>query len=173
VATQYRVICDCGRTHSVSGGDAGSRLPCGCGRTVDVPELHTLRTSVGEPTISPELAIEIMLGDRQIPGDGTCLCCGVTTEDIRHVQVECERPEVKGGRWKINPIALLFGILSMERTSERVSGRHVGYRLPMRMCSACARSVSRAEVSAALRQIDVYQQLLDKYPHASVGHLEC
>jgi len=177
VATQYRVICDCGRTHHVSGGDAGSRLPCGCGRTIDVPELHTLRTSVGEPTISPELAIELLLRDRQIPGDGACLCCGLATENICHVQVECERPEVKRIGWTIVPFMFVFGVvaglLALLRTKEQIHGRYVCYRLPIRMCSACTRSVSRSEVSTALRQIDVYRQLLDKYPHASVGHLEC
>jgi transcription elongation factor Elf1 len=179
VATHYRVSCDCGRSHQVSGGDAGSHLPCGCGRTVDVPDLHTLRTSVGEPTISPELAIEMMMRDRQIPGDGTCLCCGAMTADICHVQVECERPEVNKGGWKLNLLptlaGLLFGFVIWHRewNNEQVRGRHVAFRLPMRTCSACARSLSKTEIGTALRQINVYRQLLDKYPHASIGRLEC
>lgn len=173
MGTQYPVKCDCGRIHHVSAGEAGIRLSCECRRTIEVPDLRTLRLSAGEPTASPELVIEALLRDGEVPGEGECVCCGVPTEEISFISVECERPEQKAGGWKISLIALLFGRLFFESTQMSDRGRNIAYRLPIPMCRVCAKGLSRSAIPAALRKIDVYRQLLDKYPHASFGRPEC
>ena len=179
MASLYQILCGCGQTHQVSGGDAGSRLPCKCGGRVEVPDLRTLRVSAGEPTASPELVIEALLQDGFVPGDGECVCCEMPTENICHVRVECERSESDSEGWKIiyvlrllHPLAFLASMFHDRRTEREVEGRNVNYRLPVPMCRECARSLSRSGVPNALRKIDVYGQLLDKYPHASVAHPE-
>jgi hypothetical protein len=173
MGAQYPVICACGRTHQVSGGEAGSRLSCGCGRTVEVPDLRTLRMAAGEPTIPPELAIEAMLQAGQVPGSEECVGCGAPTADVCHVLVQCERREWRAGGWKVNPIYWLFGVFYAERTEARELGRNVAYQLPVRMCSPCARRLSRSRTREALHKVNEYHQLLAKYPHASVARPEC
>jgi hypothetical protein len=49
---QFEIPCECGRRLTVTAGDAGATLRCGCGRTVQVPGLHQLRASA--PTRSEE-----------------------------------------------------------------------------------------------------------------------
>ena len=179
MGTQYPVKCDCGRTHHVSAGEAGIRLACECRRTIAVPDLRTLRLSAGEPTASPELVIEALLRDGEVPGEGECVCCAMPTEEVSYVFVVCERPESKAGGWKINPLAFLFAHFFFvfrhfvfESTESIDRGRNIAYRLPIPMCRLCARGLSRSGIATALRKIDVYNQLLDKYPHASIGRLE-
>ncbi len=87
---KYPVNCACGRIQQVSGGDSGGRLSCECGETIDVPDLRTLRLSVGEATASPELVIEALLRDDEVPGDPSCVVCGAATEEVCHIRVECD-----------------------------------------------------------------------------------
>jgi hypothetical protein len=117
--------------------------------------------------------IEAVLQDGHVPGGEECVCCGVPTDAVCHVRVECERAESKAGGWRINPIAFLAGMFLAEATESIDRGRSVRYRLPVRMCARCGRGLARSGVPAALRKVEVYGQLLDKYPHASVGRPEC
>jgi hypothetical protein len=178
VASEYRVNCECGKSHQVTTGDAGSQLHCECGRTVDVPELHILRATAGEPTISPELAIELLLKDGKIPGDGNCICCGVPSNEKCYVRIVCERGELRAEGWRVNAwytvLGLLLGwiVVRREWQPESVRGRHVEFRLPILLCSNCAPSMTRSKIPDTLRKIDVYRQLLDKYPKSSIGKLE-
>jgi hypothetical protein len=46
----------------------------------------------------------------------------------------------------------------------------VKYRLPLRVCPACARELrGTAEIKRALAKVPVYRQLLEKYPRAAVS----
>ncbi len=62
----YPVICDCGKVHEVTGGQAGSSFPCGCGKTVEVPTLGTLKRSVGQSAVSADWEIEHRLAEKSL-----------------------------------------------------------------------------------------------------------
>jgi len=171
MAVSFSLTCDCGKVRTVTGGDAGSRILCECRRMIEVPNLGELRRAAGVPTVSPELIIEAMIRDGEVPGDTNCLKCGATSNDLCVVPVVCERQHTKIGGWKVNPFALFFLWIRFEATEERELGRNIAYRLPLRICQPCRRDCSRKEVTELLRSIDVYRQLLDKYPHASIGRL--
>jgi predicted nucleic acid-binding Zn ribbon protein len=128
------------------------------------------------------LVIEALLQDGQVPGDGGCACCGAAVAELRHVKVECERVENQEKR-RNNPFSLvlhaLFGgllggmiALLFPGTERQERGRNVAYRLPVRVCQGCGQEQSRSVAGAALRAVDEYRRLLDKYPHAWIGKLE-
>ena len=64
---KYPVACECGATHQVSGGDAGTTLSCTCGRKFDIPPLHILRSEAGQATIAPEIVVESLLAEGDFP----------------------------------------------------------------------------------------------------------
>lgn len=43
MGVEYPLTCECGKVSRVGAGDAGAELPCGCGRVLQVPELHVMR----------------------------------------------------------------------------------------------------------------------------------
>ncbi len=51
MATKYRLPCDCGRHVEVDARRAGQTLPCECGQSIDVPTMRQLRQHerVGRP----------------------------------------------------------------------------------------------------------------------------
>lgn len=169
MATTYPARCECGRTHAVTAGDAGGRLPCECGRAFEVPSLRQLRAGAGEPTVSPELEVGAMLRDGHVPGAGECARCGAPGAAVWAVPVECERVQTKLGGWSINPVALVFGVLHIRATERREFGQTLAYRLPLRLCAACGRKASRRQLLAALRAVPEYRRLLEKYPAATAG----
>lgn len=172
VAQLYPVICDCGRTHQVLGTSAGSDLPCGCGRTVGVPSLQRLRVAAGEPPAAAEVMIEALLRAGRLPEESHCLRCETATTDTAHVTVACERIEVKGGSWAFHFIPLLFGWFVWSRGPVTEQGRDITYRLPLRLCQECAKSLRRSETRELVRQVTLYRQLLEKYPRAVLSDLQ-
>jgi len=165
----YLVTCECGQAHNVTAGAAGTHVACGCGRQVAVPSLQALRRSAGEPTVSAELEIRALLQDDRLPEEPTCLRCGAETADVGHALVVCERPEVQGTEWRFRLPPLLLGWLVWTRSGQaQERGRHVSFRLPLRLCRGCAARLWRSEVVELLRRVPVYGRLLEKYPHADV-----
>jgi hypothetical protein len=171
VGMDYPVTCACGRTHRVSSGAAGTRLVCGCGRQVEVPSLHALRTQAGELTVSVELLLGALLRDGHFPEEKDCLRCGIPTTDICYALVVCERPEVRSKYdWSLSLVGLLFGHLVFSRRGEdRERGRNVSFRLPLRVCSDCTSRLRHPALVEAMRQVPLYGQLLEKYPQAEVS----
>jgi hypothetical protein len=180
---EYPVACECGHTLRVTAGSAGSRLACRCGRAVDVPALHQLRAAAGEAAVSPELMIESLLRDGNLPQEQTCISCARPTDGVRYAWVQCERAEAqKPGGWtlfglffllRLLPFGRLLGSLAVLHEAEgegerRARGRDVGYRLPVRVCVACARGVDSDGMRKLLGCVPLYAQLLAKYPMAQV-----
>jgi hypothetical protein len=170
VGQQYSVTCECGLTQQVTGADAGSELPCQCGRTIAVPSLQRLRVSTGEPPVSAEVMLERLLLTKRLPEETHCLCCDTPTTDTACVTVACERPEVREPGWSLNPLALLFGWICLTRSYDSGEvGRDVSFRLPVRLCRGCGASLSPINVRDTLRKVTVYRQLLEKYPDAAIS----
>jgi hypothetical protein len=166
---EYTVSCECGQSHRVSGGAAGTRFVCGCGREVLVPSLNVLRRQAGEAVLAPELLIEAALRNGELPTSSFCLGCGEVTTQTAFVWAECERAQIKKSSWTINPIALLFGWFVFSRSGEvRVLGRDRTYCLPVRLCEGC-RHLEGKELREALAHEPLYRRLLEKYPQATLS----
>jgi hypothetical protein len=163
----YSLACNCGRTHQVSGTDAGCDIHCDCGQTISVPSLQQLRISAGESPLSAEMTIEALLLKGQLPEETHCLGCGATTTETAYVTVSRERPEVQARGWTLNFFALLFGWISMSWSAGHEQGRDVSFCLPLRICRECGQTPSESKVRDFLRQVPLYRQLLDKYTAAT------
>src|SRR4051812_30366828 len=87
---KYDVRCECGKALSVSGADAGASLPCFCGRMVEVPPLHRLRTLAGESAMPILIQIRGMVANRRLPGTRNCACCHRPTNDLMQIGIACE-----------------------------------------------------------------------------------
>lgn len=171
----YEVRCECGKAHPVSATDAGASLPCGCGRTVEVPPLHELCAAAGQTPLSADAQLPLMLLRGDLPGTDTCVCCGRTTTGLVVVDIVCERAEVKrvgrGGPIGCFILGLLLGwiVLIRESRDEKVVGRDVAYSVPLRVCEQCDDDLrSAGNLRGALRQTPIYAALLDKYPNARI-----
>jgi hypothetical protein len=172
----FRVVCACGEYVTVTEGDAGAKVRCSCGQRVQIPSLKELRLSEGLPAhnLSPELVIEYQLAAGDLPGDRVCARCGSETDNVVHVLVECERAYCSGGpSWfalLLCAIISPFAILLRWRDEGEVHGRDKVYRLPLAACPGCRDDLrSRQTLKRSMRRIEVYAQLLDKFPDAPVS----
>jgi hypothetical protein len=166
----YEVRCECGKAHAVSAADAGSSLRCDCGRTVEVPPLHELKLAAGQSAVSPELLLQSLLVNRELPDTDECGSCGKHTDGSLNAIIDCERAEVKvEERTPTGCLPLPFGAIIYYRTTRaQVRGRDVVFRVPVRCCPACARTLTGDGLRLLLRQNRVCAGVLDKYPHARV-----
>jgi hypothetical protein len=166
----YAVPCECGQSHRVSAGAAGTRLVCGCGREVVVPSLHILRRQADEAVLGPERLIEAALRRDELPTSPCCVHCGEITADCAFIWAECERAQVKRPYWTISPLGLLFGWLIFSRSGPtRVLGRDLTYCLPIRLCEDCYPRLGGRRLREAFAQEPLYRRLLDKYPDARLS----
>ncbi|MEI8381778.1 MAG: hypothetical protein WCJ09_16740 [Planctomycetota bacterium] len=69
----FPIACECGNSVTVSEWSAGARIPCPCGRTINVPSSVTLRTNAGLPPVEIPLKIEVecLLESGELPPE-TC-----------------------------------------------------------------------------------------------------
>lgn len=170
----YPVQCECGKTHSVTAGAAGSKLACSCGKAVEVPTLGELKGSIGQSALSPEVEIEALLLSKKLPLESDCAICHRQTDDNFYCQVRCEAPTAAKPAmswWQtvlitlLHPMNLLAAAVMMRRDVGEPIGRDVSFRLPVRMCAACMAEVESWDVvKQAIRRTPVYDRLLDKYP---------
>ncbi|MBA4191028.1 MAG: hypothetical protein C0467_23835 [Planctomycetaceae bacterium] len=182
---KYEVRCECGKPFSVTGADAGTSLKCGCGRTVEVPPLHQLRTAAGQNVLSPALRVETLLLEGKLPGTRKCAVCTRETDGRSRVAVECARGILKDDGSSRDQIAagclfgLLFGgavglfganrIMSGESANLKAVGQDVAFTLPLPVCEGCQPTVTKpTELRTALRHIPDYAALLDAHPDAKI-----
>jgi len=176
----YEVRCTCSKTHEVSAADAGSMLRCTCGRNVDVPPLHVLRTSAGEHGVSPSVQLQAMLHNNELPGTRSCACCHRETDHQIRVSVVCEQvitkePAAKGAVLLGCLVSGLLGGLVMMLLSKSGQrpiqhGTQVSFVLPVCVCEVCDRDVTTPhEIRKALAATPIYAALLDQYPEAQTS----
>jgi hypothetical protein len=174
----YDARCECGTIHPVSAADAGSVLRCGCGRAVDVPPLHLLRTAAGQQGVSPSVQIQGMLLKNELPGTRDCACCHRDTDHLIRVSVVCERvittaPAARGaalaGCLFTGWVGLLAGLMMEGGARPQQHGTDVSFTLPVCACEVCARDLTTAAaLRAALLATPIYAALLGQYPNALV-----
>ena len=164
------VRCECGKAHTVSATDAGATLKCACGREVDVPPLHVLRETAGEFGLSPDLMLQGLILKKQLPDTDECAQCGTKTEGEVVAVVNCESAQEKEvGAAATGCVATpFFAIVSYLPSRKRTLGRDVWFRVPVRCCPACARTLTGDGLRTLLRKNRVCAGVLDKYPHARV-----
>ncbi len=181
----YKVHCECGKPHEVTGADAGASLRCDCGRTIEVPPLHQLRTAAGEEVLSPAVRIETLLLEGKLPGTRECVSCFRDTGGLVRIAVECERGTMKDDNSSRDGVAAgcLFGLLvgglpglyganRMMQGGPGITTKQVGqdveFTVPLPVCEVCQHELNDAALRVALRHIPEYAALLDQYPDARV-----
>jgi len=181
----FRLRCDCGNEVVVTEGSAGADVRCDCGRLISVPGLKELRQQAGLPAYdpSPELVIEQMLASGEPPAEKTCVHCGVTTDRLEQIVIECERSwkrRADGSGWLTGCLLLplstfLFVVWMIWRLTKRpeeveLLGRDKIYTLPLSLCPLCAPQLKNASsIKEHLRKVPIYRRLLDKFPDARVS----
>lgn len=173
---KYEVRCECGKVHSVSGADAGASLSCACGRRVEVPPLHQLRTQTGQRAVPILVQVRGLVATGRLPGRRECVCCHRPVTGLMQVGIGCE-PTPGDGRggaeaagcllgWiTAGPAGLLFGS-GMAHMVKNASP-DVSVVVPLPVCDACRPSHNDpATLRLSLRQIPEYAALLDEYPSA-------
>jgi hypothetical protein len=177
----YPVSCQCGMRHLVSATEAGSRIRCPCGNSLDVPTLSSLRSSAGE-TPYPASTIEkikAMIRDGRLPSGEICPYSGRPVNDTVFFHVQCERSSIEG---ESNTVAsIIFGLIAGIRGARilaeqirppREVGRNTLIEIPLRISSDVRKQVLRIRrqktLKALLCHTPIYAQLLQEYPDASV-----
>lgn len=167
----YEVRCECGKAHVVSAADAGSSLNCACGQTVDVPALHDLRLSAGQPGVAAEFLLRALLADGSLPDTNECQSCGEPTKRTIFARVDCERAEERPAEERpVGCFPLGIGMLVFYRTvrEAEMRGRDVVFRIPVRCCSDCVEQLTNSDLRNILLRHHVCRGVLEKYPHARV-----
>lgn len=175
----YPVKCECGKVHQCPAGYAGTRFACPCGKTVEVPTLSVLRTTVIEGETSPETEVAARGRLGQLPLEEECVNCGRETDRVESVVLECERPT---SGFPVAAIVLGFvlfaclgwmGVLLwyvFGRIRLRdVTGEYVAYELPVRVCGECGGELTTSAASMrAVLFTPLYARLVAKHPNAFV-----
>jgi hypothetical protein len=185
----YEVRCACGKANRVSGADAGGRVKCACGQTVEVPPLHELRAAAGEGAgLSPAVRIEALLLAGRLPGTRACAACFEDTDNVVRVRAELERAVEVEDDAPSEQLAsgCLFGLFtnllrrrSAEERHERGPsdgakrvGRDVSFELPLPVCPACrSKLLAPGALRTALGTVPEYADLLKCHPQAALALL--
>jgi hypothetical protein len=173
---KYEVRCECGKAHSVSGADAGASLPCACGRTVEVPPFHLLRSARGDTAVSVLAQVRGLISNGLLPGTSECALCGHTPGGPISIAVECERlVSDRISRAEVFGCLVLPGcvgwlpalLMSAGARKARQQAIEVSVILPLPVCRSCKPSLDDPDaLRRAIRQIPEYAALLDRYPNS-------
>lgn len=179
----YHVTCDCGRPVPVAATDAGSSVPCGCGRAVEVPPLHVLRRDAGQTGVSPVATLEALLLARRLPHTRRCAVCGDDTDGLAYASVQCLWALVAGGPSRADTVGsclllalfgwlVIFPVLFGGGGVPEQHGQDVVLTVPVRVCDRCRAGLADpTALRAALLETPEYAALLDRYPKALIRYL--
>lgn len=177
---KYEVRCECGKPFAVTGADAGTSLRCACGRSVEVPPLHKLRTSDGEPSLTLLVRIRSEVRTGRLPGTTHCACCPESNVGFIRIVAACEQEAGTGHPsgaesfgCLLDPVFGLVGTIFLKALQEaRERELDVSVVLPLPVCEACRPSLKTPnELREALLTIPDYATLLNQYPNAQITRL--
>jgi hypothetical protein len=177
---QYQVHCECKKSITVSGSDAGASVRCPCGKMVEVPPLHKLRKADGGASVPILVQVRTQLAAGQLPGTRDCASCGKPNAGTIRVAVACEHEAGSTDRSSAEKLGcvlslILFGwffalaaFLGMKRV--RKQAPDVAAVVPLPVCEACQPKLQTPDaIRHALGAIPVYAALLSHYPQAQVS----
>jgi hypothetical protein len=176
----FSVDCTCGRTIEVTAAHAGSDVRCVCGTVLAVPALSELRRLAGKSRYGENIAetIRYMVAEGSLPTDDKCLGCGIVTDNVLRLVVECARPKKQGPRiWEtiilaaICPIGIILGDDRRSALESEVVGREIVVKTPVRLCPQCADTTPlrrQNDLASLLERVPLYERLLAKYPYARI-----
>jgi hypothetical protein len=185
---QATLTCECGKSHIATEKNAGSQIPCGCGRLVAVPTLSKLRTQAGKDAYvtNPAEAIRKHQRESGSPAGDRCILCGSTSPIHYTYDAVCESSRLKAASsdqsgTNVFWIMLVPGVIRLirrlvkrcDRSTDAVRVGHdieVSFDLPV--CDACTRTagdMTRPRVSKELmRRVPLYNDLLAYYPNLTL-----
>ncbi len=179
----YMVGCACGASSPVTATQAGSKIHCACGRTVDIPTLSTLRKSAGE-SATPQNAVErikAMLQRGELPTGDICPYSGRPANDTILFHVQCERSWVRGGEMSPGKIIAYIFFLGWigaliayysHRPREEL-GRDTSLTIPLRVSSDVRAMILRMrgqrKLKSLLSHVPAYAQLFAEFRDATVS----
>jgi hypothetical protein len=173
----YWVDCTCGHRTEVTETQAGTEIPCQCGKAVLIPRLSELRSQAGEAAEdpSPELVIRYLYGSgKEAVGGNACACCDATPVDRVLCFIECEKPATAEHSWLF---WVFFGLMSLPlaifyyfvKREPKVLSEGKVLEFHLSLCSACRKAALGSDsLQEVLRREPVFARLLVKYPTARV-----
>jgi hypothetical protein len=181
MSTPFQYTCECGYVLPIAAASAGTFVLCRCGKQVRIPKLSELKRLSGqrvEPIAGIADHLRTMYLEKQLPPETHCVGCQTKTNETLDCWVECERTwDREGKQWGMAmlfafsvPLWFLARVLGGARKHE-VDGRELVVRTPLPICDNCLHSTSRSEanIRQLLLGVDIYRQLLERYPRARVG----
>lgn len=172
----YEVRCECGKAYPVGAADAGVSFPCGCGKTVEVPPLHRLRSAGGEVAVPILVRVRNLIANGLLPGPRVCALCSQPTRGMARVGLGCEptpgEPDVRTGQ----ALGCFFGFLlgspfgiveAATAEAIRRESPDLSLVVPLPVCGQCRPRLSETTaLKHALGHIPDYADLLERYPDA-------
>ena len=183
----YSIQCECRRPLSVTASQAATRVPCACGRLIEVPALSRLRQNAGQGAYEAGTIdiIRRMISTGDLPTGQVCALSGDPTSDCYELFVQCESSWMKGpGSGHFAAVILLFLLMpfwfvwmaigkSMLDEERREVGHNRGVTIPLRICNRCheklRRTRSQWKLRRLLRTVPIYAQLLQEFPYARIS----
>jgi hypothetical protein len=180
---KYAFTCQCGKVIPVEASAAGSEILCECGTKAQVPSLSQLRVTSGEGAYEAGTIDTIlrMLDEGQLPWGETCALSGLPTTNRIEIYVECEKLHFRaddeevgwwavviaiGGWWSV----FLRSSTGLQRSYEP-QGRETRVATPLRVTreqEAAVTRMSQRRLRRLLRQVPIYDKLLQDYPAAKI-----
>ena len=180
----FLLPCECGAAIPVSAAAAGSDVTCQCGRRQVVPPLSQLRVMAGHGAYEAGTidTIRRMIRNGELPSEVFCAVSGVPTNDTAIVRIQCERVWTSGSHLDRADKAiiglLMFGwigaIVGWARKDKprKEHGRETYVDVPLRVTEEHRRHLNernQTRLKALLRQVPIYDRLLNEYPEAVVS----
>jgi hypothetical protein len=139
--------------------------------------LSELKHQTGDLAAPPELIIQSMLKEGQLPEHDWCVICETDTDNVCWLKVICESISMQKKErlgclsmmiMVLSPWELVLHLLGGGDEVQEV-GRSVRFNLPIRLCDVCGKDQGKLTLKQVMSLVPIYAYLLGKYPHAEVS----
>jgi hypothetical protein len=168
----YPLFCECGKQYLVTAPMAGTTFTCTCGKVVEVPNLSTLRASVGYSANPEDYKLFRMIQNGDLP-DERCVVCEEATSHVRqlHVTARLTYPdEPREFLWSdsLSFLSQLMHFLSKDEVKSKPDIVRQ-FDIPLRICRQCNCDVLDASsLQKVVAREPIYAELLRRYPDSTI-----
>jgi hypothetical protein len=181
---QAQLHCSCGRSVVARAPDAGGTIKCNCGKSVPVPPLSKLRTLSGSEAYitNPVEAIRKAQREGNDPAGDKCVVCHSANPTFYRCHAVCEQSHIKRTaasdddstailRWLFFPLILnvILSFMKRDTTIDR-QGHDIEIVFQLPVCDPCSKNFGKptrpSVAKQIMRNVPLYQELLDYYPGA-------